>query len=231
MNERITFRRRMALAFLHRAERLLPQSRLDWAKAMRAELDNLEDDQVALAWAIGCVVAGLKERINTVFSTNLKISRWILVPEMLLCFVPLTLGWLDAIGASSGVIRLNGEIIQRYFRHAPGGTIALLTMIAAVILGTLGPLGLATAFRVIASGRSPSSRWFRAMLVGGPALYGVLTLLTRMTTAGTGALSFDTTDSFDFWSGILLLAVLPSVGAAHILHLASQRTHQGLANT
>jgi hypothetical protein len=57
---------------------VLPSSRLDWARAMRAELDHLQDDREALIWAIGCVVAGSKERIGTMFAANLKISRWIL---------------------------------------------------------------------------------------------------------------------------------------------------------
>jgi len=54
---------------------------------MQTELDHLENDGDALGWAMGCVVAGLKERISTMFAANLKISRWIFLPEMLLCFV------------------------------------------------------------------------------------------------------------------------------------------------
>jgi len=61
--------------------------------------------------------------------------------------------------------------------------------------------------------RTPGSRWLRIALVGGPALYGVLMLLTRLALTGTGALSFDAVDGFDFWAGIVLLAALPSLGA------------------
>ena len=52
---------------------------------MQTELDHLENDGDALGWAMGCVVAGLKERISTMFVANLTISRWIFLPEM--CFV------------------------------------------------------------------------------------------------------------------------------------------------
>jgi hypothetical protein len=228
MSESVSFKRWLAHALLRRAQKLLPTSRLEWAKAMRTELDHLENDGDALAWAIGCVVAGSKERIGTMLATDLKISRWIFLPEMLLCFVPLTLDWLDVIAGSSGIIQLNGNIIQKYFLHAPGGSFALVTMIARAVMGTLGPLGLATAFRLIVSGRGPGSRWFRAALVTGPAVYGLLTLLTRLALGGAGALGFDAVDSFDFWSGVLLLSVLPSLGAVHMLYLAPKRPYDSL---
>jgi hypothetical protein len=220
MNAPASLRRRLAIVLMHRLERLLPASRREWGKAMRAELDHLPSDRDALAWAIGCLVAGSKERINAMLTGNLKISRWILVPEMLLCFVPLTFGWLDAVGGSSGIMRLNGDIIDRQFLHGPGGTLVLVALIAAAVLGALGPLSLGAALRWIVSGRPPGSRWFRAALVAGPAIYGALTLATRLVTGGTGALAFDAVDSFDFWSGVLLLSVLPSLGAAHLLRLA-----------
>lgn len=223
MNATVTLRRRLALALVRRVDRLLPTSRLAWAKSMQAELDHLQDDRVALAWAIGCIVAGSRERINSMLSGNLKVSRWILVPEMLLCFVPLTLGWLDAIGGSSGVMRLNGDVIHKQFLQTPDGAFALAALIAAAVLGALGPLGLATAFRMVTSGRPPNSRWFRTVLVTGPAVYGVLILVIRLATAGPGALGFDTADSFDFWSGILLLSALPSLGAAHLRQARSGR--------
>lgn len=162
---------------------------------------------------------------------NLKISRWIFVPEMLLCFVPLTLGWLDALGGSSGIVRLNGDVIQKYFLHSPGGTLALLGLIAGAILGALGPLGLTAACRLVVSGRPRGSRWFRRVLVAGPAVFGLLMLATRLAIGGTGALGFDAPDSFDFWSGILLLSALPSLGAVHMLRVAPQDPYEGLAAT
>src|SRR5437868_15413775 len=98
MSESVSLRRRLALALMRCAAIALPATRADWASAMNAELDHFESDREASVWAIGCVVAALRERANVVFIGNLKVSRWILVPEMLLCFVPLTVLWLDAIG-------------------------------------------------------------------------------------------------------------------------------------
>lgn len=160
---------------------------------------------------------------------NLRISRWILLPEMLLCFVPLTLAWLVAIGASSGIMRLNGEAIQKHFLHSPGGTLLLAVVLAGVVLGALGPLGLTAAFRLIVSGYPPRSQWLRAALVAGPVAYGVLTLLIRVALGGPGALAFDSADAFDFWSGILLLSALPALGAVHMLSLAPQSQQKRLA--
>lgn len=222
MNASVSLERRLALALMRRVDRLLPASRSEWAKAMQAEIAHVQNDRDALAWAIGCIVAGSKERIDSMLGDKLKISRWIFVLEMLLCFVPLTLGWLDALGGGARILRLNAEVIHKEFLLTPDGALVLVALIAGAVLGTLGPLGLATAFRLLISGRAPGSRWLRTALVAGPAVYGVLLLAVRLATGGAGALSFNTVDSFDFWSGILLLSVLPSLGATHLLRIASQ---------
>jgi len=98
-------------------------------------------------------------------------------------------------------------------------------MICGATIGVLGPLGLLGAFRWVAAGRPPNNRWFRATLVSGPTVYGTLMLVSRVAIRGTSALRFDAVDSFDFWSGFLLLSVLPVLGAAHLLHLASPRAN------
>jgi hypothetical protein len=223
MKHSVSFKRRLAHSLLRTVYPLLPASRRDWAAAMRAEIDSLQDDGAALQWAIGCLIAGSKERIRTLLGDNLKIPRWILVPEMLLCFLPLTVAWLDALFGGSGIVRLNGAVIETHFLNTPGGLFALLTMICGATIGVLGPLGLLIAFRWVAAGRLPSNRWFRATLVSGPTLYGSLMLVSRVAIGGTGALRFDAVDSFDFWSGFVLLAVLPALGAAHLLRLAPSR--------
>jgi hypothetical protein len=229
MNASVSLRRALTLVLIRCVDQVLPASRADWAKAMRAELDHLQDDEDALAWAMGCLVAASKERIVTMLTGNLKISRWILLPEMLLCFVPLTIGWLDAIGGNSGIVRLNGDVIQKHFLQVPGGTVILAALIAGAILGVLGPLGLTAAFRLVVSGHPPRNRWLRTALVAGPVAYGVLTLVIRVALGGADALGFDAADSFDFWSGVLLLSALPALGAVHMLRLAPQSPPKSLA--
>src|SRR5262249_14887161 len=98
MNRQRTLSRRVGEALLRASEALLPERRRVWAKAMRGEYEHFTNDQYltdrqALAWAAGCLLVSLKERMAMI-KGNFKISRWLLAPEMLLCFLPLTLLWL-----------------------------------------------------------------------------------------------------------------------------------------
>ena len=187
---------------------------------MQAEFDHLGRDRDALSWAVGCVVAAAKERVYLMLTS--KLSRVVVCAEMLVCFVPLTIAWVDAIGGGSGVIHLNGTIIHRYFLHTQGGYFALATLIAGAVVGIVGPLGLAITLQWVVSGRVPRSPWFRILLIAGPATYGALMLATRVAVSGLDALEFHLAGGFDFWSGLLLLAVLPAFGAAHLYHLGSR---------
>jgi hypothetical protein len=211
-----TLMRRLAVAMVHIAMRLLPGARAEWARAMLAELHYLKSDRQAFVWALGCSFAAIRERANTMITGNLKISPWILGPEMLLCFVPLSIGWRDAVFGGAGITRLSTEVIQQYFIGVPGGRIALAMMIAGAILGLLGPLGLVAAFRLVVLDHALRIRWLRVALVAGPLLYGALTLVFRFAMGGLVAFSINAVDAFDYWSGLLLLSVLPAAGAAHL---------------
>lgn len=155
---------------------------------------------------------------------KLKISPWILCPELMLCFVPLSIGWLDSVFGGFGVTRLNFDVVQRYFLSAPGGQIALAMMITLAFFGVLGPVSLIAAFRLVVLGHPVQSRWLRAAMVVGPLLYCVLTLMFRFAAGGSAAFSFNAVDAFDYWSGALLLSFLPAVGAAHMLLLGPGRS-------
>jgi hypothetical protein len=209
--------RQATFALMRLAARLLPGTRADWANAMRSELDGIRSDGDALGWALGCVLAGFKERINFMITARPKVSRWILAPEMLLCFIPLTIGWRDGIVGSSGIARLDMNVIHRYILEVPDGMIALTAMLAGVFLATVGPLGLLAACRSIVWGRPVQNEWARVFLVVAPMLYGLLTLVCRLAVDGSSSISFRADDAFDFWSGIFLLSALPALGAMHML--------------
>lgn len=149
---------------------------------------------------------------------NLKISRWVLFPEMLLCFVPPTMGWLDSIGGTSGIIRLNMEIIQKYFLDVPGGTAALAMMVSAAVLGILGPVGLIVALRLIALGR-PIGRWLGITLIVGPVLLGGSMVIARFIMDSALVVSRE----------MVLVYVLPALGAVHMLHLGPRIPDKRLA--
>ena len=63
-------RRRIAQALMRHAARVMPASELRWAEAMQNELLAIDDDRVALGWALGCVIAGYSERLNATLQTG-----------------------------------------------------------------------------------------------------------------------------------------------------------------
>jgi hypothetical protein len=54
--------RRIAVKLARHAASVLPAAS-PWAQAMRRELDYIENDRAALAWALGCVLASYKARL------------------------------------------------------------------------------------------------------------------------------------------------------------------------
>ena len=62
MTERPSLPRRVALALMEHAARVLPATRGSWAKAMRNELPQIENDLEAVTWAGGCLAASYVER-------------------------------------------------------------------------------------------------------------------------------------------------------------------------
>ncbi|MGH8142682.1 MAG: hypothetical protein ACREU2_09225 [Steroidobacteraceae bacterium] len=211
--------RRLALALVRLTARWLPPGRADWAAAMIAELHHADSDRAALAWATGCVIAVIKQRMDPMTTGNWKVSRWIIAPEMLLCFVPLTIGWLDSIGNVRSLIAFDNESRIRMaavIAAVPPATARLHACfgIAALIVATLGPAGLIVAFRWVALNRPLRSRSLRAALIAGPILCGALLIAARLTTAALGG--------FDFWSGLVLGSALPALGAVHLAHLGGR---------
>jgi hypothetical protein len=156
----------------------------------------------------------------TMLTGNLRISRWLLGPEMLLCFVPLTIGWLAGIGGNFGIGHLNSQVLHKYFISVPGGIPALITVVGFATLGFIGPVGLAVAFRLIVVQRPLRQRWLAALLVAGALAFGALIVGCRWATEGLQGFSFASVDAFDFWAGLLLLSALPAAGAAHMLRLS-----------
>ena len=211
--------RRSAAALMRISALSLPPRRRDWAAAMRSEYEHIHADRQAFNWAAGCLLVSLKERMIMI-KGDLRVSRWLLTPEMLLCFVPLTLLWLDGIDGGSGLLRLNRAFIQKYFIAAPGGTMLLIALISGVILATIGPIALVAALRLILWGRPIRNAWLRAALVAAPLVYGVTAIFSRIVDIGGAAFSAAASDAFDFWSGIVLLSLLPALGALHLLRLS-----------
>ncbi len=91
--------RRIALALIEHAARILPAARAPWAEAMRHEIHHIEKDREALVWAIGCVFASYVERARVLRIPNPGLGRVLLALFMgcealpMLFTTVLTLAW------------------------------------------------------------------------------------------------------------------------------------------
>jgi hypothetical protein len=196
MTSRTGIARRIAAALVDRAARWLPPRRCEWGDAMRAELHHVKSDRHALEWALGCVLASLTERVRAMNVSSLRVSRWLLVLEWLVCFGPLTLLWIAAV-----------TFIGR-------GAGPSSDLIAAMLLGALGPIALVAALiGTVFPGAFPR-RWLIKSLLLGFFVLGSMQFLAMVKTLGFRWFAFD-------WSLIVLLAVLPLLGCLH-LHYASR---------
>lgn len=200
----------LALLCMRLAGWLMGRQAGEWSQAMRAELQHVQESE-RLSWAFGCLVAAIKRRFESMRTGTLRISRGILLLELLACFLPLTLGWWDAVFGRWGIARLDHAVIQDPFIQTPLGTGILAMMIGAAVIGLVGPIGLLLAARALATGTGLRNRRFGTALIAGVACYAVASIALRVSD-GPGA--YAATFSF-----ILLLNVLPAVGIAHLIYL------------
>jgi hypothetical protein len=185
----------VARGLVKHAATVSPGERAEWAQAMLNELDYLSPDMSAVGWALGCIVVCYSERIRAMVRSLESLPRWVLVLEMVVCFLPLTL--------------LFSAVVQRGLH---GG----FTLQAGLLYGSasiLGPLGFAAALRSIFS---KSGGMSRATIAG-------LCLLAAWTLAAyaTQILTFGQSHLSDWWRELVLIAVLPLLAVLHIVFINS----------
>jgi len=88
MKEGPGFLRRWAIRLARHAATVMPESRGEWAAAVTNELHAIPADYAALSWAVGAVTTSYKERVRMMSIGSLRISRWMLAVESLICFLP-----------------------------------------------------------------------------------------------------------------------------------------------
>jgi hypothetical protein len=196
---------------LRLAAALLGKDGSEWVRAMYAELDHVPAND-RLLWALGYVIAAVKRRFDTMRSGNLRVSRGVLLLELLMCFLPLTLGWWDVVFGSSGVLGLNHSIIQDHFSATPLSRIVLGMMLAAAIIGLAGPVGLFLTSRAVITGTGLRSRALGIAMITGVTLFIAASILLRLF-SGPGA--YAATLSF-----VVLFGALPALGTAHLIYLS-----------
>ena len=192
------------------AHRLMPKVRRDWAEAMRSEADHIPEDE-RVSFALGCCWTAIKLRLDPMKTGDFRVSRWVMLVEML-CFLPITIGWWDAVVGDSGVVHLNADIASKYFLASTQGTYVLGMMIAAAAVGLAGPMGLICAARYFLTGRGISSARFGITMIAGVALWGVAAIGARIA-FGDGAYAAS-------GSSLLLLVIQPIAVLAHLMYLA-----------
>lgn len=201
-------------SFLTRATSwLLRNEQAEWARAMRTELHHVDASE-RTSWAFGCLLAALKLRIAGMENGTLRVSPWVLLLELGLCFLPLTLGWFDTVFGGSGVWRLNATIVDRYFLDTPANTSIFGMMIGGAIVGLIGPIGVVLGLRAAIKGVGLRHRALGYGMIGALAAYIAASVSLRLV-AGPGAYAA----SVEF---IVLMFLLPATGLLHLLHLGGQ---------
>ncbi len=122
---------------------------------------------------------------------NPRISRWVLVLEMLFCFTPLT--WL-CLATFANLGRMEGT-----------------TGMVALTVAAAGPIGLIVAFKVVVLNRPSLTKFAMAALCILAAWTGIAYALQILAEA----------DPAGLWREFVLIALLPALGIAHLLYLAT----------
>jgi hypothetical protein len=190
MNSKRAVFRHVAVRLAGHAEKALPPCRADWAKAMRNEIHHISGNRAPLIWALGCVFASYRERVRAMIETNPRISRWVLVLEMLCCFTPLTLLCLATV-ANLG--RMQGN-----------------TGILALTVAATGPIGLIVAFKVVVLNRPSLTKLATAAVLILAAWTGLAYSLHIL---AEGQLA-------NAWREFVLIVLLPALGIFHLVYLA-----------
>jgi hypothetical protein len=153
------------------------------------------------------------QRFTSMNSNTFRISRWVLSLELVVCFLPITAGWFDAVFGDSGVTRLSSSVIGKYFLDAQLNRSILGMMIGGAVVGLVGPIGLFLTLRAATTGRGLRSRTMGIVMIVGVVSYAMASVVLRLV-GGPGAYAA----TVDF---IVLMIMLPAAGTAHLMYLAT----------
>lgn len=212
----------LASIFLGFASWLLRNERAEWARAMQSEFQHVSERE-RLAWALGCLIAAIRQRWAPMNAGDFRVSRLVMLVETLGCFGFLTLAWYVVTLGDGGLARMNGEIIAKNFFSYPGGPYVFWLMVASAIVWLLGPIGLILGLRYVLQGRALANTtlgWTLVAAMVGLQVFGAL--------AGY----FYGPDDFRPQPGLLLvMAVMPVAGILHLMYLGRPAGSQPLPAT
>jgi hypothetical protein len=202
VSQRRSFAWRVALGLAAHAAKILPPERGEWSNAMVSEVNYLPSAVAAIRWSIGCIFAAYIEKIRTVGRPIGRLSPWVLGLEMLICFVPVTFLFV-AVALSS----LRGMW--------PGPTSLLYASVTLI-----GPIGLFMSVRVILFRQNAGRSMSAALCV--LAAWSSLSYLALVVGNHNSRTS-------DWWQILVLIAILPAVGAAHLTLMAVEARRSRVA--
>jgi len=185
--------RKFARRLVAHAVNVLPGDRSEWAQAMRHELDHIPNSITALRWALGCVFACYLERMTVMKTGDFRISRVVLSLEMLMCFGPTSFGFFALFWPGVWLIPAFGWLLFLFS------------------IQLVGPIGLILAFRLIVLEHTSMGKFVMAALC----------LPAAWTFIGFSIFTLIVSHPGDLWQGFILLAILPVLGAVHLVYMSN----------
>jgi hypothetical protein len=175
----------------------------NWARAMRSEFQYVSTPD-RLSWAFGCVIAAIKQKLVPMDTGNFRISRGVMLVE--------TLGWHAITFGSFGLLRVDSATIEKVFFGYPGGPFLFWVMVASIVVGLVGPIGLFLGLRYVLQGRASTN----------PAVgWSMIGVTLGLNVVGTIAGYFVGPADFHVMPSLtLLMVVLPVAGVLHLIYRA-----------
>ena len=198
-----SFIQRLARILVVHAVAVLQKKRSDWARAMRNEFEYVPEGFTALSWSVGCLYVSYTERVRIMEIGSLKttrVSRVVLTLEMLLCFMMPTASLIGLFFLTA--IQGNPE----YWSTNVSSLFSILLFTTSFV----GPLGLYLAFRSVV---------LRHRRIG-KGLGFVFPALAAWTLVGNSFFVLSVSAPGYELRGIFRMAILPSIGAAHLIWMS-----------
>jgi hypothetical protein len=201
----------LASIYMRIAAWLMRGQRADWSRAMQSEFQHVSEDE-RLSWAFGCLIAAIRQRLVPMVTGDFRVSRLVMLIETLGCFGFLTMGWYAITFGGFGLIRMNGQLIDKIFFGYPGGPFLFWVMVVSTVTGLVGPIGLFLGLRYVLQARGLANRAFG---------WTMITITLGLNIVGTIAGYLVGPADFQLMPSLtLLMVVMPVAGILHLMYLA-----------
>lgn len=188
--------------------KIMPENRSVWGQAMKVEIQNQTDDIQALKWALGCLKTSTMERIKTMKTGTLRVSKTVLSLEVVCCFIPVSFVFAQLIYEILNSISHGGGFTNP-------NTVEMLIMIFTAFT-LIGPIGIILGLRYLLGGAINLGVILKpilTILAAGIVIVGLIWLMTFEDMIEMAR--FD-----DWWLAISMVALMPALAIFHLLYLS-----------